>query len=109
MTGKSSRQGTRRFRTVEQPFQKPERRRKSAGGGLDETRLSERVTSSGNKTSSTAARRMAVEGLADVGRKVVVNVIKIAARAVTGGWMGMTTAAFKIAKAWQVNSKRPIQ
>lgn len=77
------------------------RRHYSRRRKVDAKRRSEAYSSTENSRVSQTATG---HGLADLGRQAVASVVNIAFRAVLGSWNGVTTAAFKAIRTWQVRA-----
>ncbi len=81
--------------------QRSSRRHYSRRRKVDARRRSEAYSS---RQGGSIARRAAGDGLVVLGRQAVASVAKIAFRVVLGSWKGVTTAAFKAVRTWQVGA-----
>ncbi|CAM9175982.1 unnamed protein product [Pylaiella littoralis] len=90
------RRGQRRSRTRRSSRRYYSRQRK-----VDARRRSEACSA---REDGNVALTAAEDGLAVLGRRAVASVVKVAVRAVLGTWKGMSTAAFKAVRTWQLST-----
>lgn len=95
--GQSSPERARRPRNRHSQSWRP---RKGARHRFDHVQLPMYVNS--DKKNANAVS-MVMGGVTGIGRQALVQVVKVAVRAVVGGWTGMTSAALMFAKHWQVS------